>query len=131
MKRSGGGSGGVTACKFGSGDPSGSAGRRGANRDRSVCNGRGRILRSHESCVDFPLCGVFTFDAEDRLAGERIYYDRATVLRQLGVFREPSTWLGRMVTALAHPVTIVRADARGARVPARTAVPPPPGSTPT
>ena len=30
--------------------------------------------------VQFPLCGVFTFDAENRLAGEKIYYDRATVL---------------------------------------------------
>jgi steroid delta-isomerase-like uncharacterized protein len=59
--------------------------------------------------VDFPLCGVFTFDADDRLAGERIYYDRATVLRQLGVFREPSSALGKITTALAHPVTIARA----------------------
>src|SRR5215469_6191353 len=39
--------------------------------------------------VKFPLCGVYTFDADDRLAGEKIYYDRATVLRQLGVFHEP------------------------------------------
>jgi steroid delta-isomerase-like uncharacterized protein len=59
--------------------------------------------------VDFPLCGVYTFDADDRLAGERIYYDRATVLRQLGVFREPSTGFGRVMTALTHPLTIVRA----------------------
>ena len=42
--------------------------------------------------VEFPLCGVYTFDANDRLAGEKIYYDRGTVLRQLGVLRaaEPS-----------------------------------------
>ena len=46
--------------------------------------------------VEFPLCGVYTFDAEDRLAGEKIYYDRATVLRQLGVFHEPQSWLGRI-----------------------------------
>ena len=59
--------------------------------------------------LDFPLCGVYTFDADDRLAGERIYYDRATVLRQLGIFREPSFGLGRIMTALAHPVTIARA----------------------
>jgi hypothetical protein len=39
--------------------------------------------------VQFPLCGIYTFDDEDRLAGEKIYYDRATVLRQLGVFHEP------------------------------------------
>src|SRR5207302_136680 len=31
--------------------------------------------------VDFPLCAVYTFDGQDRLAGERIYYDRTTVLR--------------------------------------------------
>src|SRR6185312_3272041 len=39
--------------------------------------------------VEFPLCGVYTFDADDRLTGEKIYYDRGTVLRQLGVFHEP------------------------------------------
>jgi steroid delta-isomerase-like uncharacterized protein len=59
--------------------------------------------------VDFPLCGVFTFDSDGRLAGERIYYDRATVLHQLGIFREPSTLPGRLFTALTHPLTIARA----------------------
>jgi steroid delta-isomerase-like uncharacterized protein len=34
--------------------------------------------------VEVPLCGVYTFSSDDRLAGERIYYDRAMVLRQLG-----------------------------------------------
>lgn len=62
--------------------------------------------------VEFPLCGVFTFDAEDRLAGERIYYDRATVLRQLGLFHEPEGALGRIVTLLSHPMTIARAVLR-------------------
>jgi steroid delta-isomerase-like uncharacterized protein len=41
--------------------------------------------------VSFPLCGIFTFDLEDRILGEKIYYDRATVLRQLGLFREPTS----------------------------------------
>jgi steroid delta-isomerase-like uncharacterized protein len=58
--------------------------------------------------VEFPLCGIFTFDAEDRLAGEKIYYDRATVLRQLGVFHEPDTMRGRIGTVLTHPLTIAR-----------------------
>lgn len=71
--------------------------------------------------LDFPLCGVYTFDADDRLAGERIYYDRATVLRQLGIFREPSAGLGRIMTALTHPVTIARAYVSTAR--SRGAVP--------
>ena len=59
--------------------------------------------------VEVPLCGVYTFDDRDRLAGERIYYDRATVLRQLGVFREPQTLLGRIGVFVAHPVTIASA----------------------
>jgi steroid delta-isomerase-like uncharacterized protein len=58
--------------------------------------------------VRFPLCGVFTFDEENRLAGERIYYDRATVLRQLGVFHEPDRIAGRLGTALMHPLTMAR-----------------------
>ena len=62
--------------------------------------------------VEIPLCGVYTFDSDDRLAGERIYYDRGTVLRQLGVFHEPQSLLGRMCTLATHPVTIARAFAR-------------------
>jgi steroid delta-isomerase-like uncharacterized protein len=59
--------------------------------------------------VEFPLAGVYTFDAADRLAGERIYYDRAAVLHQLGLFHEPLRGLGRVITALCHPLTIARA----------------------
>jgi hypothetical protein len=62
--------------------------------------------------VEFPLCGVYTFDAEDRLAGEKIYYDRGTVLGQLGVFHEPQSALGRICTFATHPITISRALAR-------------------
>jgi hypothetical protein len=59
--------------------------------------------------VEFPLCGVFTFDDQDRIAGESIYYDRATVMRQLGLSHEPEGGLGRLITALNHPLTIARA----------------------
>ena len=62
--------------------------------------------------VEFPLCGVYTFDAEDRLAGEKIYYDRGTVLRQLGVFHEPLSVLGQISILATHPTTIARAYAR-------------------
>lgn len=58
--------------------------------------------------IEFPLCGIFAFDAVDRLAGEKIYYDRATVLRQLGVFHEPEHILGRIGTVLMHPFTMAR-----------------------
>src|SRR6266705_4524642 len=62
--------------------------------------------------VEFPLCGVYTFDSDDRLAGEKIYYDRGTVLRQLGVFHELLSVLGQISILATHPVTIARALAR-------------------
>jgi steroid delta-isomerase-like uncharacterized protein len=62
--------------------------------------------------VEFPLCGVYTFDPDDRLAGEKIYYDRGSVLRQLGVFHEPQSALGRIGIVLTHPITITRALVR-------------------
>lgn len=65
--------------------------------------------------VDLPLCGVYTFDSDDRLSGEKIYYDRGTVLRQLGVFHEPQSVLGQLCTLATHPITIARAMARKLR----------------
>ena len=56
--------------------------------------------------VEISLCGIYTFDDQDRLAGERIYYDRATVLRQLGVFHEPQSLVGRITTLAIHPVRL-------------------------
>lgn len=61
---------------------------------------------------NFPLCAFFTFDEGDRLAGERIYYDRATVLQQLGVLSDPTSLKGRIGTFLLHPITILRAVLR-------------------
>jgi steroid delta-isomerase-like uncharacterized protein len=58
--------------------------------------------------VEFPLCAIFTFDEADRLAGEKIYYDRASILRQLGIFHEPEAPLGRLNALLLHPITIGR-----------------------
>jgi steroid delta-isomerase-like uncharacterized protein len=65
--------------------------------------------------VDLPLCGVYTFDSDNRLSGEKIYYDRGTVLRQLGVFHEPQSILGQLCTLATHPITIARAMARKLR----------------
>jgi steroid delta-isomerase-like uncharacterized protein len=59
--------------------------------------------------VRFQLCGIFTFDCEDRLAGEKIHYDRATVLRQLGVLHEPDGMVGRIEAAVMHPLTMAHA----------------------
>ena len=65
--------------------------------------------------VELPLCGIYTFDADNHLAGEKIYYDRGTVLRQLGVFHEPPSVLGQIGILLTHPITIARALARKIR----------------
>ena len=62
--------------------------------------------------VELPLCGIYTFDADNRLAGEKIYYDRGTVLRQLGVFHEPLSLLGQISIFVTHPITIARALVR-------------------
>jgi steroid delta-isomerase-like uncharacterized protein len=62
--------------------------------------------------IVIPLCGVFTFDDRAAIVGERIYYDRADVLRQLGVLHNPESQLGRVTTALLHPVTMARIATR-------------------
>jgi steroid delta-isomerase-like uncharacterized protein len=62
--------------------------------------------------IEFPLCGVYTFDVDDRLAGEKIYYDRGTVLRQLGIFHEPQSVRGQISILATHPTTFARAFAR-------------------
>ena len=74
--------------------------------------GAWRGLPATGRTVEFPLCGVYTFDADDKLAGEKIYYDRGTVLRQLGVFYEPQTVLGQISIVATHPFTFARAFAR-------------------
>jgi steroid delta-isomerase-like uncharacterized protein len=62
--------------------------------------------------VEFPLCALYTFDEEGKLAGERIYYDRISVLHQVGLYHDPQTLLGRLESFLAHPGTVARAYAR-------------------
>jgi steroid delta-isomerase-like uncharacterized protein len=62
--------------------------------------------------VEFPLCAIFTFDGSNLLAGEKIYYDRALIFRQLGIFHEPEQVLGRINIAVMHPLTLVRAFGR-------------------
>ena len=44
-----------------------------------------------------PLCGVYTFDSEDRLAGEKSITTGGTVLPQLGRFPRPAKCVGPAV----------------------------------
>jgi len=54
---------------------------------------------------------IFVFE-EDRLVCERVYFDRGTVMRQLGVAHDPDSLGGRLATVANHPLTVGRAVLR-------------------
>ncbi|HEY7836148.1 MAG TPA: ester cyclase [Solirubrobacteraceae bacterium] len=58
------------------------------------------------------MTAFFIFEG-DRIVCERVYFDQATILRQLGVARDPTSLAGRITTALSHPVTIGGALVKG------------------
>jgi steroid delta-isomerase-like uncharacterized protein len=62
--------------------------------------------------VRFPLCAIYRFEPNGKLASETIYYDRAGVLRQVGLYHEPVGAFGQLITAVTHPVTLARAYLR-------------------
>jgi steroid delta-isomerase-like uncharacterized protein len=50
---------------------------------------------------------IFEFKpGTDRIVCERVYFDSATILRQLGVAHDPLTLTGRVATVVNHPLTI-------------------------
>ena len=57
------------------------------------------------------FCAMFIFEKE-KLVCERVYFDAATVLRQLGIAHDPLTLRGRVATVLNHPLTVGQALAR-------------------
>jgi steroid delta-isomerase-like uncharacterized protein len=57
---------------------------------------------------------MFIFE-EDRLVCERVYFDSATVLRQLGIAHDPQSLRGRIATIFNHPVTVGHALVRQLR----------------
>jgi steroid delta-isomerase-like uncharacterized protein len=53
------------------------------------------------------MCALFLFEpGGDGIVNERVYFDQATIMRQLGVAHDPQSIAGRVTTALSHPVTI-------------------------
>jgi steroid delta-isomerase-like uncharacterized protein len=56
---------------------------------------------------ELPILAAFLFEG-DKLVCERVYFDAATVLRQLGVARDPLSLTGRLETLVSHPLTIGR-----------------------
>ena len=59
------------------------------------------------------MMAYFIFEGE-RIAIERVYFDQATIMRQLGIAHDPSSAAGRITTLITHPVTIGRALLRAA-----------------
>jgi steroid delta-isomerase-like uncharacterized protein len=56
------------------------------------------------------MLAVFEFEeGGDGIVCERVYFDSATILRQLGIAHDPLTLKGRLATVINHPVTVGRA----------------------
>ncbi|HEY5142667.1 MAG TPA: ester cyclase [Solirubrobacteraceae bacterium] len=50
---------------------------------------------------------IFVFEpGGEGIVCERVYFDSATILRQLGIAHDPLTLKGRLATLVNHPVTI-------------------------
>jgi steroid delta-isomerase-like uncharacterized protein len=60
---------------------------------------------------ELPILAIFLFQG-DRLVCERVYFDQLTVLRQLGIARDPMSLTGRVQTLVGHPWTIGRGVVR-------------------
>jgi steroid delta-isomerase-like uncharacterized protein len=60
------------------------------------------------------MTALFLFEGE-ALVCERVYFDQLTILRQLGLARDPRSALGRLALALNHPFTIARAIVKSLR----------------
>ena len=58
--------------------------------------------------VDFPLIIVFQFE-DERMVCEKTYFDIGTPLRQLGVARDPNSRVGKIATAVNHPLVVGKA----------------------
>jgi steroid delta-isomerase-like uncharacterized protein len=57
------------------------------------------------------MVAIFEFEG-DGLVCERVYFDSATIQRQLGIAHDPLTLRGRVATVVNHPITIGRALVR-------------------
>ena len=80
-------------------------------RFRGTHKGDWRGLPATGRQIDFPLIIVFVFEG-DRMTCERTYFDLGTILRQLGVSRDPNSLGGRIGTMVNHPLVVGRAFIR-------------------
>ncbi len=80
---------------------------------RGTHTGPLRSLPPTGRSFELPILAVFLFEG-DGLVCERVYFDSATMLEQLGVARDPLSVIGRVGTAVSHPLTIGRGIIRRA-----------------
>jgi hypothetical protein len=89
-----------------------------ASTDTGLRQARQAILDAHSAAeTAHDLDGVIaTFHhpryEEDRLVCERVYYDLLTVLRGLGVARDPDSPAGQATMLLNHPLHLGRTFGR-------------------
>ena len=75
-------------------------------------DGSWRGLPATGRMVRYAMCNVFVFEG-DALVCERLYFDLSSILRQIGIARDPTTPGGRIATFVNHPITVISAFARG------------------
>jgi len=74
---------------------------------RGTHNGPLRSLPPTGRTFELPILSVFIFE-DVKLTCERVYFDQLTMLRQLGIARDPLSIGGRLETLVGHPLTIGR-----------------------
>ena len=74
---------------------------------RAAHTGSFRGLPPTGKAFEQPFLAIFVFEGE-ALICERVYYDTTTVLRQLGIARDPASLTGRLETVASHPLTVGR-----------------------
>lgn len=61
--------------------------------------------------VRYRMCNIFEFEGEG-LVCERLHFDLMTVLQQVGIARDPTSPVGRLLTFVNHPLLVAGAFAR-------------------
>ena len=76
--------------------------------DARVRHGRRRSHRARVHGAVKPMCSLANIESFHA----HVYFDAATVLRQLGIAHDPLSLTGRVATVLNHPLTVGRAVVR-------------------
>jgi hypothetical protein len=79
---------------------------------RGTHRGSFRGLPATGRAFECRTLAVFEFGDQDAIVCERVYFDSATILRQLGIAHDPATLRGRLAIVLNHPLTVAAAVGR-------------------